>query len=66
MKAHNIPIGVLVKMLRDIGAGMPFTISPVGLGTYMDPRFSGGKLNSVTTEDIVELVCALCLQSFIK
>ncbi len=35
---------------------MPRTITRVGLGTFADPRDRGGRINAVTTEDLVEVV----------
>ena len=56
IEAYNLPQGCLAHMLRDVGAHKPRTISSVGLGTYIDPRHGGGKLNAKTTEEIVELI----------
>lgn len=57
--AYNLPQGVMCNIFRDIASKKTATISKVGLNTFVDPRIEGGKANSITKEDIVEVISIL-------
>ena len=54
--AYSFPGGVVSTLLRESGAGRPGVITPVGLGTFADPRLDGARCNDAATEALVEVI----------
>ncbi|SDD86401.1 Caffeate CoA-transferase [Sporomusa acidovorans DSM 3132] len=56
VEAYNLPQGTVAHMYRAAAGGKPGVLTKVGLGTFVDPRIEGGKLNDRTAEEIVKVM----------
>ncbi|WP_312833098.1 acyl CoA:acetate/3-ketoacid CoA transferase [Sedimentibacter saalensis] len=54
--AWNLPLGTLIQLYHEQGRGSAGLLSKTGLGTFIDPRFDGGKLNQLTKEKGEEII----------
>lgn len=55
-EGYCLPQGVICQLWREIAAHRPGVITKIGLGTFVDPRLEGGKMNKATTKDIVKVI----------
>lgn len=58
VEAYCLPQGQMANMYHSMALREPGKISKIGLGTFIDPRIEGGKMNDRTKplEDIVEVI----------
>ena len=50
VEAWCLPQGQIVHLYSAMAAGLPGRLSTVGLGTFVDPRVEGGRMNALTRE----------------
>lgn len=56
IEGYNLPQGAVAQLFRAIAGHQPGVISRIGLGTFVDPRFGGGKINTITQDELVRLM----------
>ena len=58
VEAYCLPQGQIAQLYHSMACGLPGKMSKVGLGTFIDPRYEGGKMNDRTKplEDIIDIM----------
>ena len=56
IEAYALPQGVMNQLYRCSAAKQPGLLSKIGVGTYIDPRQEGGRLNRITKGEIVRVL----------
>ena len=56
LESYCLPQGVIINLWREIGANRPGLLTKVGLGTFVDPRVEGGRMNECAKDEIVKVV----------
>ena len=56
MECYFWPLGVMCQWYTEVARRSPGLLSKTGLGTFIDPRLEGGKVNSISKDDLIKLV----------
>lgn len=56
VEVFNFPLGVMLHLCRAKAGKKPCIVTPVGLGTFVDPRIEGGKMNQAARDSGADYV----------
>ncbi len=56
VQAYNFPQGVMCHLYQAIATRKCGEITKLGLGTFLDPRLGGGKMNALSAEDLIRII----------
>lgn len=56
VEGYMLPLGVIAQLYRETAAGRPGLLTHTGLGTFVDPRLEGGRMNEISHEEMVNLL----------
>ncbi len=56
IESYILPQGVMSQLMREIAGGRPGLITKTGLHTFIDPRQGGGRQNTCSKDDLIEVI----------
>lgn len=56
IEAYNVPLGISSQLFRAAASSSPGLITRIGIGTFIDPRLQGGRMNAISNGEIVRVV----------
>lgn len=56
MECYFWPLGVMCQWYTEVARRSPGLLSKTGLGTFIDPRVEGGKVNSISKDVLIKVV----------